>query len=103
MVNRLTKLVLGASMLFLGLVGFDLSKEKGEALETIAIFGTESFAFGCGANNLNHQTPDPKTKICFGSGDPTDFTVEHYFDCLDELNSCCPFPGPVPTCPSIGG
>lgn len=91
-------------MLFLGLVGFDLSKEKGEALETIAIFGTESLAFGCGANYLNHQTWKESGTVCYGSsGSSTDFFVLKYNDCKDEQNSCCPFPETAPTCPTIGG
>lgn len=104
MVNRLTKLVLGASMLFLGLVGFDLSKEKGEALETIAIFGTESLAFGCGANYLNHQEGFTNGTVCYGSsGQPTDYSVLPYEDCRDMLNSCCAMPSDAPLCPTLGG
>lgn len=94
----------GVLFLFcLGFLGLDLSSKKGQSLKTISIFGTESLAFGCGSGYLNHQEVDPKATVCFGSGGPTDFTVMPYNDCKDSWNSCCPFPGPVPTCPSIGG
>lgn len=100
MANRLTKLVLGVGMLSLGLLGFDLSKEKGEALGTISIFGTESFAFGCGEVSYNHHREVDTITFCYGGGTLIQAVTGH--DCRVSDQDCCRFPN-TGSCPGFGG
>lgn len=103
MQKRLIQLT-GILFLFcLGFLGLDLSSEKGESLETVSIFGTESFAFGCGAGYLNHQRPIQSPVVCYGGGGDTDFTIKMVHDCADSDASCCRIPSNGSPCPSFGG
>lgn len=100
MANRLTKLVLGVGSLSLGLVGFDLSKGKGEALETISILGSESLAFGCGVVSYNHHRKVDTVTLCYSGGTFIQVTTGH--DCVVSDQECCTFPN-TGSCPGFAG
>lgn len=100
MQKRLIQLT-GILFLFcLGFLGLDLISEEGESLETVSIFGTESFAFGCGVVSYNHHRKVDTVTLCYSGGTFIQVTTGH--DCVVSDQECCTFPN-TGSCPGFGG
>jgi hypothetical protein len=100
MKKRLIQLTGILFLLFIGFLSLDLSSKKGESLETVLIFGTESLAFGCGQVSYNHHREVDTITFCYGGGTLIQAVTGH--DCRVSDQDCCRFPN-TGSCLGIGG
>lgn len=103
MKKRLMQLTGVLGLLFMVLLGADITSKQSKEFITMTIFANEAKAFGCGADFLNHQAPYSYGVPCFGGGGSTDFTIVFVHDCRDSEASCCRIPSNGSPCPTLAG